>query len=83
MKLHIEEAFGKKITSGYLWCLHCEQAYPVSKVKEVTQGGETFQLCPYCDAGTVTDGRDWAEIKKIHKDYPETPEENTEYPLYK
>jgi len=82
MKLDIEEIFGKTITSGYLWCGHCERAFTVEKVKSVRgEFGGTFQVCPYddCGAGTIPDGRDWAEVREVNSEYPIIPIEGKIY----
>lgn len=64
----------------YLWCLHCEQAYPYGKYRQ----GRLVQLCPYtgCDGSTISDAWGWSKIKDARPEYPDTPEEGITYPLY-
>jgi hypothetical protein len=78
--LHRDEIFSDKDKSGYLWCLHCERAYSRTDVREV----DGQQLCHYanCDGDAVMDAWDWADIRRIHKDYPENPDPGAKYPLY-
>ena len=74
----------------YLWCLHCERAYPKEKYRTVVQKGYRepdfeMQMCPYedCDGDAVIDAWDWLKIRVDREDeYPEIPEEGKVYPLY-
>lgn len=87
MILDREEVFGP-MESEYLWCMHCERAYHVSKIRiiETKMRGikSTMQMCAYegCDGDTIFDGRDWAEYQAEHPMYPETPIYGAYYPLY-
>lgn len=67
--------------SDYLWCLHCEKAYPRSWLK---RGG----YCPTFGCSGAGLGLDIYEWKPDgwprvnHPEYPEVPEVGKEYPLY-
>lgn len=77
-----QHVFGKAV-SGYLWCLHCERAYPDGAFREVTDArGETQQMCPYdgCDGDAVIDAWDWAVIRIANPDYPKVPGLGVVYP---
>lgn len=49
----------------------------------VEQGGQVYAECPYdgCD-GSLLDFWWWEEYGRRHPEAPETPEADTEYPLY-
>jgi len=79
-----QEIFGES-KSGYLWCLHCERAYPDGEYREVkSKSGVVYQMCPYedCDGNAVIDAWDWAQISEGHPEYPETPKKGKVYPQY-
>lgn len=75
------EAFGRK-EGEWVWCLHCERCYQVGENRLEISGQE---YCPYpnCDGDTMFDSWLWKEIKEKHPDYPEIPERDKIYPLYK
>lgn len=64
----------------YLWCLHCERAYPNGEYRQVGD----LQMCPYagCDGDAVFDAWRWTDVRDGHATYPETPVEGLVYPLY-
>jgi len=80
-----EIMFGKLPKNAYLYCIHCERAYPKKKfrVKKDKLFGD-LQMCPYeeCDGDAVMDAWEWDQIAMHHADYPEVPEEGKVYPMY-
>ena len=65
----------KPMPSKYNWCLHCERTY---------QKSSKLKKCPYedCDGSVLMDGWNWDELRTMHPNYPEIPEQNKVYPLY-
>lgn len=65
---------------SWLWCLHCERAYPLGSYRLV----EDLQMCPYseCRGDTVLDLWAWQKIREDNPHYPEIPELGIVYPLY-
>lgn len=65
--------------SAWLWCFHCERAYPMGSYKVV----EDLQLCPYaeCRGDTILDLWTWATVREVNLHYPEVPILGVFYPL--
>ena len=76
-----EKIFADEKPGGYLWCLHCERAYKWGEFREI----DGLQMCPYadCDGDTVMDGWHWHEVCEANPDYPDVPELEKRYPLYR
>lgn len=65
---------------AWLWCLHCERAYPLGSYRVVGD----LQLCPYaeCDGDTALDLWPWGAVRVENPQYPIRPELGVVYPLY-
>ena len=76
-----EKIFADEKPGGYLWCLHCERAYKWGEFREI----DGLQMCPYegCDGDTVMDGWHWEDVCEANPDYPDKPELEKRYPLYR
>ncbi len=80
-----EKMFGVLPDGAYLYCIHCERAYPKGKYRimsDIDLG--LLQMCPYedCDGDAVMDAWEWERILSDHSEYPDIPEENKVYPLH-
>lgn len=64
---------------AFLWCLHCERAYPHGHSRDV----EGLEYCPFdgCDGTTVADGWSWSSIAR-QVGYPRVPVVGRQYPAY-
>ena len=78
-QLDREKAFVEDEKPNYLWCLHCERAYPYGEYRQV----DDLQMCPYegCGGDTVIDAWPWPKLRDAHG-YPDVPEKGERYPLY-
>lgn len=73
----------ERLTTPYVWCLHCERAYPREKIRWDSQLG--LYMCPYegCDGDALTDAWRYEEIRRdAHPEWPEVPEEGVVYSMY-
>lgn len=81
-----EIMFGELPEGTYLYCLHCERAYPKDKYR-VMLGNQSssLQMCPYedCDGDAVMDSWLWERITEENDEYPDIPKEGIIYPMYK
>ena len=75
---------------GFLWCAHCERAYPVADLRVVKSGpGWTYYEWSLECATPACDGRraawsPWHPLKlprAVHPEYPDSPQANGHYPL--
>lgn len=81
-----EKMFGGLPKDAYLYCIHCERAYPKDMYRVMSDiDFGLMQMCPYedCDGDAVMDAWEWDRIRSEHADYPKVPEENKVYPMYK
>lgn len=71
---------GRKKESEFVWCLHCEEGYPRTKV----QKGELCKNFERCDgAGFGVDLEGWKEgFGESHPEWPEVPVPGVRYLLY-
>lgn len=77
-----ERILGECVGGGFLWCLHCERAYPMGNFRVSSRG---LELCPYpgCDGDTVVDAWRWETVREHREDrYPLQPVAGLVYPLY-
>jgi hypothetical protein len=76
-----EKIFGVSPDS-FLWCMHCERAYPKAQVRIDHRWG--LEMCHYkdCDGDAVLDAWDWSRYRDGRQSLPEEPETGVTYPLY-
>jgi hypothetical protein len=76
-----EKMFGVSQES-FLWCLHCERAYPKDQIRIDPSWG--LEMCHYkdCDGDAVLDAWAWSKFRDGRAAYPEQPEMGVNYPLY-
>jgi hypothetical protein len=76
-----EKIFGAN-TEPFLWCLHCERAYPKDQIRIDQSFG--LEMCHYkdCDGDAVLDAWEWSKLRTWHASYPDQPEMGVSYPLY-
>jgi hypothetical protein len=70
----------ERFPSGFVWCLHCERASPMSEWFT----GDGF-YCPYPDCrGSWIDAWDWRRVcvEGEHLEYPAQPVSGVVYPYY-
>lgn len=68
---------------AWMWCLHCERAFPAGSWKQRKGVHHPPVECPYpdCSATVVMDGQSWDWPRELNG-YPEIPERGVIYPLY-
>ena len=72
----------------WFWCLHCQRTFPLNlpdKAQRDEYGHwlDSPHRCAYKDCdGHIGDIWDWEEVRGHNPQYPETPVEGENYPLY-
>lgn len=80
-----EKMFGELPEGTFLYCLHCERAYPKEKYRVLSDSVVgLLQMCPYedCDGDAVLDSWLWDRVAEENDKYPEVPVEGVPYPLH-
>lgn len=64
----------------FVWCLHCERAYPYGFFRV---GDNGLHYCPYdnCDGDAFMDAWPWSKVAK-QNGYAVQPEIGKTYPMY-
>jgi hypothetical protein len=86
MKTEREALQGDLREGAFLYCIHCERAYPKGKCRIMSDIGlGLMRMCPYedCDGDGILDAWEWDVFRQEnHPEYPEVPEEGKIYPMY-
>lgn len=85
MQTEREKMFGDLPEGTFLYCIHCERAYPKDKYRVMSDiDFGLMQMCPYedCDGDAVMDAWEWDRIRSEYPEYPKVPEEGKGYPMY-
>ena len=86
IKTERENMFGDLPEGAFLYCIHCERAYPKNKYRVLSDiESGLMQMCPYegCNGDAVIDAWEWDKICSENHSYPKIPEEGKVYPMYK